>query len=82
MATPAGIEPATVRLEGGCSIRLSYGAVLMTVSDIIIPDYRKFLEDYFLPLLPVLASTVSALPLVLAPEPGAASSGRYLKLST
>lgn len=25
MARPAGLEPATVRLEGGCSIRLSYG---------------------------------------------------------
>lgn len=25
MARPAGFEPATVRLEGGCSIRLSYG---------------------------------------------------------
>jgi hypothetical protein len=24
---PAGIEPATYRLEGGCSIRLSYGHV-------------------------------------------------------
>ena len=24
MATPAGLEPATVRLEGGCSIQLSY----------------------------------------------------------
>ena len=27
MARPAGLEPATVRLEGGCSIRLSYGRV-------------------------------------------------------
>ncbi len=26
MATPAGFEPATVRLEGECSIQLSYGA--------------------------------------------------------
>ena len=25
LATPAGFEPATCRLEGGCSIRLSYG---------------------------------------------------------
>src|SRR5689334_16702896 len=25
MATPAGLEPATTRLEGGCSIQLSYG---------------------------------------------------------
>ncbi len=25
MATPAGSEPATCRLEGGCSIQLSYG---------------------------------------------------------
>lgn len=27
MAHPAGIEPATARLEGECSIRLSYGRV-------------------------------------------------------
>jgi|SanBayMetagenome_1026888.scaffolds.fasta_scaffold01699_5 hypothetical protein len=26
-ARPAGIEPATTRLEGGCSIRLSYGRI-------------------------------------------------------
>jgi hypothetical protein len=25
LATPAGLEPATCRLEGGCSIQLSYG---------------------------------------------------------
>lgn len=25
LATPAGLEPATVRLEGECSIQLSYG---------------------------------------------------------
>ena len=28
MARPAGLEPATIRLEGGCSIQLSYGAML------------------------------------------------------
>jgi hypothetical protein len=27
MATPAGLEPATCRLEGGCSIQLSYGVI-------------------------------------------------------
>ena len=25
MARPEGFEPPTIRLEGGCSIRLSYG---------------------------------------------------------
>ena len=25
MARPEGLEPSTYRLEGGCSIRLSYG---------------------------------------------------------
>ena len=28
MARPAGFEPATTRLEGGCSIQLSYGRML------------------------------------------------------
>ena len=27
MVTPAGLEPATIRLEGECSIQLSYGAI-------------------------------------------------------
>ena len=27
MAHPAGLEPATIRLEGGCSIQLSYGRI-------------------------------------------------------
>ena len=30
MARPAGFEPATTRLEGGCSIQLSYGRMLET----------------------------------------------------
>ncbi len=28
MAHPAGLEPATIRLEGGCSIQLSYGRLV------------------------------------------------------
>ena len=32
MARPAGIEPATTRLEGGCSIRLSYGSVVSALN--------------------------------------------------
>ena len=31
MARPAGFEPATTRLEGGCSIRLSYGRLLSSL---------------------------------------------------
>ena len=27
LVRPAGLEPATTRLEGGCSIQLSYGRV-------------------------------------------------------
>ena len=33
---PAGLEPATIRLEGGCSIQLSYGRVLRKLK-----TYRK-----------------------------------------
>jgi hypothetical protein len=32
MAHPAGLEPATIRLEGGCSIQLSYGRLSTCLS--------------------------------------------------
>jgi hypothetical protein len=32
MARPAGFEPATTRLEGGCSIQLSYGRAYAVAS--------------------------------------------------
>jgi hypothetical protein len=32
MATPAGLEPATTRLEGECSIQLSYGVEITNKS--------------------------------------------------
>ena len=32
MAHPAGLEPATIRLEGGCSIQLSYGRLFFASS--------------------------------------------------
>ena len=31
MARPAGLEPATIRLEGGCSIQLSYGRLFICI---------------------------------------------------
>ena len=31
-ASPAGFEPATYRLEGGCSIQLSYGDFIIYIS--------------------------------------------------
>ena len=31
MAHPAGLEPATIRLEGGCSIQLSYGHLFICI---------------------------------------------------
>jgi hypothetical protein len=33
MAHPAGFEPATIRLEGGCSIQLSYGHLYIGTLD-------------------------------------------------
>jgi hypothetical protein len=35
MACPTGIEPVTPSLEGWCSIRLSYGQILVTRDDFI-----------------------------------------------
>ena len=43
VATPAGLEPATIRLEGECSIQLSYGAnrlFLLVFHPKIIRDLR------------------------------------------
>ena len=34
MARPAGLEPATIRLEGGCSIQLSYGRLSICNADL------------------------------------------------
>ena len=34
MAHPAGLEPATTRLEGGCSIQLSYGRLSTCINNV------------------------------------------------
>src|ERR1700733_4628608 len=41
MATPAGLEHATCRLEGGCSIQLSYGADQRTEYRIPISEVTR-----------------------------------------
>ena len=41
LATPAGLEPATSRLEGECSIQLSYG-VIRTVRYTVCELTAKF----------------------------------------
>ena len=40
VARPAGFEPATTRLEGGCSIRLSYGR-LASLQHTEVTDLRR-----------------------------------------
>ncbi|SCM76757.1 conserved hypothetical protein [uncultured Pleomorphomonas sp.] len=40
LATPAGLEPATCRLEGGCSIQLSYGALEPAGTDVNASRFR------------------------------------------
>ncbi len=50
MARPAGFEPATIRLEGGCSIRLSYGRLTVKIGrgreirtpDILLPKQARY----------------------------------------
>ncbi len=39
MAHPAGLEPATIRLEGGCSIQLSYGR-LYNLHSVTITNFK------------------------------------------
>jgi hypothetical protein len=41
LATPAGLEPATCRLEGGCSIQLSYGVGCDTIKSSYIPKRNQ-----------------------------------------
>lgn len=57
MARPAGLEPATIRLEGGCSIQLSYGRLFNLLSDTIANQLSVRTERAKNPLiLPDLAS--------------------------
>ena len=39
MARPRGFEPLTPRLEGGCSIQLSYGRELRSISILAFDDF-------------------------------------------
>ena len=50
MARPRGFEPLTIRLEGGCSIRLSYGRTIrkngrgreIRTPDILLPKQARY----------------------------------------
>ena len=46
MAQPGGFEPPTVRLEGGCSIQLSYGCTWIDLegTQIYINDMSRIPE--------------------------------------
>jgi hypothetical protein len=44
VATPAGLEPAACRLEGGCSIQLSYGAGYACTQSWIFPTRNNLIE--------------------------------------
>lgn len=42
MAIPAGLEPATLCLEGRCSIRLSYGTVRCAYNAVMALIFQAF----------------------------------------
>ncbi len=48
---PAGFEPATVRLEGECSIQLSYGTLTILFyikqSTLSIGKFSKYAVEFF-----------------------------------
>ena len=50
LATPAGLEPATCRLEGGCSIQLSYGVGLRQHSSSFFLNETNEFKQRFLML--------------------------------
>ncbi len=42
---PAGVEPATVRLEGGCSVQLSYGRLAYRYPNSTPPQMQRVTDD-------------------------------------
>ena len=42
---PAGVEPATVRLEGGCSVQLSYGRLAYRYPNSTLPQMQRVTDD-------------------------------------
>ena len=81
MARPAGLEPATTRLEGGCSIQLSYGRLTVRppeypeigrgreirTPDILLPKQARY-QTALYPELDYLSSATQGI--LLHPDTG------------
>jgi hypothetical protein len=83
MARPAGLEPATIRLEGGCSIQLSYGRLSVCRCRLKAFGFGKNFADLTFTVLPsdLLCSTSGAnvIALISGRQQGNLKKISYLK---